>query len=120
VLVEPFSHGAAVPSGARGGAGRVQGHRGAGRVGVSRQSVHNWIARYDKGGLASLADRSTARRAVPARPSSRPRPSSAGCAAIIPGGGPAPRAPAGQGRGEARPIPIVDLPVLIRSQERTR
>jgi transposase InsO family protein len=28
------------------------------RLGVSRQSVHNWIARYEKGGLASLADRS--------------------------------------------------------------
>jgi transposase InsO family protein len=28
------------------------------RLGVSRQSVHNWIVRYEKGGLASLADRS--------------------------------------------------------------
>ncbi len=28
------------------------------RLGVSRQSVHNWIARYDQGGLAALADRS--------------------------------------------------------------
>jgi len=28
------------------------------RLGVSRQSVHNWIARYEQGGLASLADRS--------------------------------------------------------------
>jgi transposase InsO family protein len=28
------------------------------RLGVSRQSVHNWIARYQEGGLASLADRS--------------------------------------------------------------
>src|SRR5438132_2421616 len=28
------------------------------RLGVSRQSVHNWIARYERGGLASLADRS--------------------------------------------------------------
>ncbi len=27
------------------------------RLGVSRQSVHNWIARYEQGGLASLADR---------------------------------------------------------------
>lgn len=28
------------------------------RMGVSRQTVHNWIARYEAGGLASLADRS--------------------------------------------------------------
>jgi transposase InsO family protein len=28
------------------------------RLGVSRQSVHSWIARYEQGGLASLADRS--------------------------------------------------------------
>ena len=30
----------------------------AARLGVSRQSVHNWITRYEHGGLASLADRS--------------------------------------------------------------
>lgn len=28
------------------------------RLGVSRQSVHNWIARYQQGGLPALADRS--------------------------------------------------------------
>ena len=28
------------------------------RLGVARQSVHNWIARYEAGGLAALADRS--------------------------------------------------------------
>ena len=28
------------------------------RLGVSRQSVHNWIARYEAGGLAALSDRS--------------------------------------------------------------
>jgi transposase len=28
------------------------------RLGVSRQSVHTWIARYEQGGLGSLADRS--------------------------------------------------------------
>ena len=28
------------------------------RLGVSRQSVHTWIARYERGGLAALADRS--------------------------------------------------------------
>ena len=30
----------------------------ADRLGVARQSVHNWIARYEVGGLAALADRS--------------------------------------------------------------
>ena len=28
------------------------------RLGVSRQSVHSWIARYEDGGLSALADRS--------------------------------------------------------------
>jgi transposase InsO family protein len=28
------------------------------RLGVARQSVHNWLARYEQGGLAGLADRS--------------------------------------------------------------
>jgi transposase InsO family protein len=30
----------------------------ADRLGVSRQTVHNWIARYEQGGLVSLTDRS--------------------------------------------------------------
>lgn len=30
----------------------------ADRLGVSRQSVHNWIVRYEAGGIAALADRS--------------------------------------------------------------
>jgi transposase InsO family protein len=30
----------------------------ADRLGVSRQTIHNWIARYEQGGLASLTDRS--------------------------------------------------------------
>ena len=30
----------------------------ADRLGVSRQSVHSWIVRYEAGGLAALADRS--------------------------------------------------------------
>jgi transposase InsO family protein len=30
----------------------------ADRLGVSRQSIHNWIARYHQGGLPALADRS--------------------------------------------------------------
>ena len=28
------------------------------RFGVSRQTVHAWLARYERGGLAALADRS--------------------------------------------------------------
>ncbi len=28
------------------------------RLGVSRQSVHRWIVRYEQGGLPALADRS--------------------------------------------------------------
>jgi transposase-like protein len=42
------------------------------RLGVARQSVHNWIARYETGGLAALADRSHSRTA--ARTRSRPNP----------------------------------------------
>ena len=30
----------------------------ADRLGVSRQAVHAWIARYQAGGLSALADRS--------------------------------------------------------------
>ncbi len=30
----------------------------ANRLGVARQSVHNWIARFEAGGLAALADKS--------------------------------------------------------------
>ncbi len=37
----------------------------AGRYGVSRQSVHAWVRRYQDGGLAGLADRSHAPRAHP-------------------------------------------------------
>lgn len=43
------------------------------RLGVTRQAVHKWIARYETGGLAALADRShrpnSARTRLP--PSSR-------------------------------------------------
>jgi len=35
------------------------------RLGVSRQSIHNWIARYEQGGLAALADRSHRPRSCP-------------------------------------------------------
>jgi len=46
------------------------------RLGVSRQSVHNWIARYEQGGLAALTDRSH-------RPSSCPHQISAELEALI-------------------------------------
>jgi transposase len=35
------------------------------RLGVSRQSVHTWLARYAAGGLAALADRSHRPRSCP-------------------------------------------------------
>jgi transposase len=37
----------------------------AARLGVSRQSVHTWIGRYEAGGLAALADRSHRPTACP-------------------------------------------------------
>jgi transposase InsO family protein len=37
----------------------------AGRWGVSRQSVHSWLARYEAGGLEGLADRSHRPRSCP-------------------------------------------------------
>ncbi|MER6009049.1 IS481 family transposase [Nonomuraea angiospora] len=37
----------------------------AGRYGISRQSVHSWVRRYEEGGLAALADRSHAPKAHP-------------------------------------------------------
>jgi transposase len=37
----------------------------AGRLGVSRQSVHAWIARYEQGGLSALADHSHRPNACP-------------------------------------------------------
>jgi transposase InsO family protein len=46
------------------------------RLGVSRQSVHAWIARYEEGGLAALADRSH-------RPSSCPHQTPAELEALI-------------------------------------
>jgi transposase InsO family protein len=48
----------------------------AARLGVSRQSVHTWIARYEIGGLASLSDRSR-------RPTSCPHQTSPGVEAVI-------------------------------------
>lgn len=58
------------------------------RVGVSRQTVHAWIARYEEGGLAALADHS--HRPAPA-PRSMPRSKhgSASCGGSTPAGEPA-------------------------------
>ena len=39
----------------------------AGRFGVSRQSVHTWVRRYEAGGLAGLADRSRRPKSSPAQ-----------------------------------------------------
>jgi transposase len=46
------------------------------RVGVSRQTVHAWIARYEQGGLSSLADGSH-------RPASCPHQTDAETEALI-------------------------------------
>jgi transposase InsO family protein len=46
------------------------------RLGVSRQTVHNWITRYEQGGLAALADHSR-------RPDSCPHQTSAEVEALI-------------------------------------
>ena len=46
------------------------------RLGVSRQTIHNWIARYEAGGLASLTDRSR-------RPNSCPHQTDAHVEALI-------------------------------------
>lgn len=46
------------------------------RYGVSRQSVHNWLAKYREGGLAALADRSH-------RPHFQPRQLDGGVEAVI-------------------------------------
>lgn len=43
----------------------------AAEVGVSRQSVHSWMARYRDGGLAGLADRSQRPRSSPTQASAR-------------------------------------------------
>src|SRR4051812_26105310 len=48
----------------------------AAEIGVSRQSVHAWVARYRSGGLAGLADRSQ-------RPRSSPNQASAQVEALV-------------------------------------
>jgi transposase-like protein len=82
------------------------------RYGVSRQAVHGWLGRYEREGLAGLADHSHR----PACPSA----SSAGCGdrgAALPVArgasavGPAQAAVrAGQGTGEAAAVPVDHLP----------
>ena len=74
------------------------------RLGVSRQSVHAWIARYEQGGLAALADRSH-------RPSSCPHQTPAATEALIcelrrehPGWGPR-RIEHQLGRQGVQPVP---------------
>ena len=78
------------------------------RVGVSRQTLHGWIARYEAGGLSSLADRSH-------RPSSCPHQTGAEVEAAIcerrrehPGWGPRRiEHQLGRVRGGARPVPLL-------------
>jgi transposase InsO family protein len=48
----------------------------AGRAGVSRQSVHAWVRRYEQGGLGALADR-------PKRPDTCPHQTSAQVEAVV-------------------------------------
>jgi transposase InsO family protein len=74
------------------------------RLGVSRQSVHNWIARYEAGGLAALADRSH-------RPASCPHQTPGEIEALIcelrrehPGWGPR-RIEHQLGRADIEPVP---------------
>ena len=48
----------------------------AARAGVSRQSVHAWLRRYEQGGLGALADR-------PKRPDTCPHQTSAQVEAVV-------------------------------------
>jgi transposase len=43
------------------------------RLGVSRQAVHTWIARNERGGLPALADHHTVRTPSPTRHPQGPR-----------------------------------------------
>jgi hypothetical protein len=45
---EALHHGTEIPGGARGGAGPLEVVEVARQFGVSRQSVHDWIARYEQ------------------------------------------------------------------------
>lgn len=55
----------------------------AARYGVSRQTVHAWIRRWEAGGLGALADRSQAPEIALIRCRGRWRPRSARCAGCI-------------------------------------
>ncbi len=58
------------------------------RLGVSRQSVHNWIARYEQAGWPPSPTARTALPPVPTRPTLRPRPRSVSLRLEHPGWGP--------------------------------
>jgi transposase len=60
-----FGHGAAVPAVLAVVQDGWKVTEVAARLGVSRQSVHVWIARYELGGLSALADRSHRPSACP-------------------------------------------------------
>ena len=54
----------------------------AARYGVSRQSVHNWITRYQEEGIEALANRSSRPRGCPTRCPPRSRPGWCRCASL--------------------------------------
>ena len=56
------------------------------RLGVSRQSVHAWISRYEQGGLAAWPIAPTGRQAVPTRSHPRSRRRSVNSAESTPAG----------------------------------
>jgi hypothetical protein len=58
----------------------------AARIGVSRQSVHAWIARYERGWLAALTERSHRPSSCPHQLPPRSRPRSASFAVSTPAG----------------------------------
>jgi hypothetical protein len=61
----------------------------AAQIGISRQTLQRWLARYRDEGLGGLADRSHRPSSVRIRPRSRSRRRCASCAGSIPGGVPA-------------------------------
>ena len=82
------------------------------RLGVSRQSVHAWIARYEQGGLAALADRSHRPAALPAPDRARGRGADLRAAARAPRlGTAADRAPARPARRRSGALALEHLPV---------
>src|SRR5438874_10470583 len=83
------------------------------RLGVSRQSVHTWIARYEAGGLPALADRSHRPTSCPHQNRRRDRGEDLRAAPRTPGVGTSQdRAPARASRRRAGPVALGDLPVL--------